>query len=73
MELTYRDAVAPRDERGEVMNCCGYDGAWRTVVTKCPDPENPGERLTFTVCPECDYGINEHTEDECDCRAPGAQ
>lgn len=39
------------------------------VETECPDPDEPGELLTFKVCGNCDYGINEHTEGECDCHA----
>jgi hypothetical protein len=50
------------------MNCysCGVDDP-RYVVTGCPDPENAPETLTFLVCGNCDYGINEHTEGVCDC------
>lgn len=38
-----------------------------TVETRCPDPDEPGEVLYFSVCKNCDYGINEHTEGECAC------
>jgi hypothetical protein len=50
------------------MRCphCGeYDVV--TVNTDCPNPEEPGETLAFGVCRNCDYGINDHTEGECDC------
>ena len=50
------------------MRCshCGeYDVAW--VETDCADPEQPGETLSFPVCKNCDNGINEHTQGECDC------
>lgn len=51
------------------MTCprCGEDDP-RQVVTGCPDPtEPPGMFLTFTVCGNCDHGINDHTEGQCDC------
>lgn len=35
------------------------------VETACLDLE--GELMTFSVCRNCDYGINEHTEGECGC------
>jgi hypothetical protein len=38
------------------------------VDTDCPDPDEFGETLVFAVCKNCDYGINEHTEGECDCK-----
>lgn len=40
------------------------------VYTECPDPDEPGEFLSFMVCRNCDNGINEHTESECDCPKP---
>lgn len=40
------------------------------VETECPNPEEPGEFMAFSVCRNCDYGINEHTEGECDCTPP---
>lgn len=50
------------------MNClsCGDEDV-DIVRTFCPDPDEPGEAMAFRVCRNCDYGINEHTEDECDC------
>ena len=39
-----------------------------TVETECPNPEEPGEFMAFSVCRNCDYGINEHTEGECNCK-----
>lgn len=35
------------------------------VEVPCLD-EN-GEKMVFPVCQHCDYGINDHTEGECDC------
>lgn len=51
-----------------MMHCpsCGQDEGV-TVETPCPNPDEPGETLSFSVCKNCDYGINEHTEGECDC------
>lgn len=46
-------------------SCGQYEGV--TVETTCPDPNEPGDVLRFSVCRNCDYGINEHTEDECSC------
>lgn len=50
------------------MRCpsCGEDDVV-PIETDCPDPDNPGETLVFAVCGNCDYGINAHTEGECDC------
>jgi len=52
------------------MRCpsCGEDDSV-LIETTCPDPDEPGEVLCFRVCKNCDYGINEHTEMECDCHA----
>lgn len=53
------------------MRCphCGeYDIA--IVYTECVDPDNPGEFLSFMVCKNCDNGINDHTEGQCDCPKP---
>lgn len=38
-----------------------------TVETTCLDPNEPGDVLRFSVCRNCDYGINDHTEGECGC------
>lgn len=48
------------------MRCpsCGQDEGV-TVEVKCLDED--GEPMRFTVCRNCDYGINEHTEGVCDC------
>jgi hypothetical protein len=48
------------------MRCpsCGEEDI-ATVEPGCLDEE--GERRTFAVCRNCDYGINEHTEGECNC------
>ena len=53
------------------MRCysCGQDEV-SIVYTECPDPDNPGEFLSFLVCKNCDNGINDHTEGECDCPEP---
>jgi hypothetical protein len=53
------------------MSCpsCGSEDV-RVVETTCPDTEwdEPnGEVLAFSVCANCDYGINDHTEGECNC------
>jgi hypothetical protein len=50
------------------MRCssCGEDEVF-SFQTTCPDPEEPSEFRTFGVCRNCDYGINEHTEGECNC------
>lgn len=55
------------------MKCfsCGQDEV-EAVTTDCPDPDHPGETRVFGVCKNCDYGINEHTEGECDCAAKGS-
>ena len=45
---------------------CRQDEA-EVVETTCPDPDEPGDVLRFSVCKNCDYGINEHTEGECAC------
>ena len=49
-------------------SCREYDIT--IVYTECPDPDEPGEFRSFSVCRNCDYGINEHTEGECHCPAP---
>lgn len=48
------------------MHCpsCGQDEA-AYVEPGCLSVE--GELMTFRVCANCDYGINEHTEGECGC------
>jgi len=48
------------------MRCpsCGQDDNV-TVRTKCLDSD--GEQMTFVVCMNCDYDINEHTEGVCSC------
>lgn len=46
-------------------SCRQDEAEW--VETRCPDPDSPDETLSFSVCSNCDYGINEHTEGECDC------
>lgn len=50
------------------MRCpsCGQDEGV-LVETTCPDPDEPGETMRFSVCRNCDHGINEHTEGECSC------
>ena len=50
------------------MHCpsCGQDEVVM-VDTNCPDPEDPDGTLSFGVCRNCDYGINEHTEGYCSC------
>lgn len=48
-------------------SCGDYDVI--TVYTECPDLEEPTEVRAFRVCRNCDYGINEHTEGECNCHA----
>lgn len=49
------------------MKCpsCGEYDTVDTLVVKCRD--ETGERMRFSVCSNCDYGINEHTEEVCDC------
>ncbi len=42
------------------------------IETPCPDPDEPGDVLRFSVCKNCDYGINEHTEGECSCASTPA-
>jgi len=51
------------------MQCpsCGQE-EMAIVDTGCPDPDEFGETLVFAVCKNCDYGINDHTEGECDCK-----
>lgn len=53
------------------MRCphCGADDIG-IVYTTCADPDEPGEFLSFMVCKNCDNGINDHTEDQCDCVKP---
>jgi DNA-directed RNA polymerase subunit M/transcription elongation factor TFIIS len=48
------------------MHCpsCGQD---ESVYVEPGCLSVDGELLTFKVCRNCDYGINEHTEGECDC------
>lgn len=48
------------------MTCpsCRQDDP-RTVEPGCIGSD--GEPMVFVVCGNCDYGINEHTEDVCDC------
>lgn len=46
-------------------SCGEYEAEW--VDTPCPDPDEPGQTLSFVVCANCDHGINDHTEGECDC------
>ena len=50
------------------MRCpsCGEEDV-ALVETGCIDPDDLTETLSFSVCKNCDYGINEHTEGECDC------
>lgn len=45
---------------------CGSEEL-RKLTTECPNTDDTGETLAFWVCPTCDYGINDHTEGECDC------
>lgn len=40
-------------------------GILRSVTLKCRDEH--GEPMRVLICGDCDYGINEHTEGECDC------
>lgn len=51
------------------MSCrsCGDDSPMALVYTDCLDED--GEPMSFSVCRSCDYGINEHTEGNCDCGA----
>ena len=44
-------------------SCGQYESI--TVEVTCLDEE--GEQMRFTVCRNCDYGINEHTEGVCSC------
>lgn len=37
------------------------------VEVPCLDED--GEQMVFSVCRNCDYGINDHTEGDCDCHA----
>lgn len=48
------------------MHCpsCVQDEAV-LVETGCVGED--GELLVFPVCQNCDYGINDHTEGECNC------
>lgn len=45
---------------------CGEDDT-RYVETTCPTPDGESELMVFAVCGNCDYGINDHTEGQCDC------
>lgn len=49
------------------MRCpsCLEDDSVLISPERCVDEE--GEQMTFRVCKNCDHGINEHTEGECDC------
>lgn len=49
--------------RWRCPRCSEDDSVW--IEVKCLDEE--GEPMSFTVCWNCDYGINDHTEGECDC------
>lgn len=51
------------------MRCpsCGEDGINFPTIVDVPCLDEDGEQMVFTVCPNCDYGINEHTEGECSC------
>ncbi len=54
-----------RDTGRRCPSCGEYEG--HPIEVACLDED--GERMTFTVCRNCDYGINEHTEGECGCHA----
>jgi len=45
------------------LHCGEYDVVY--VEPGCLDED--GDPRRFAVCRNCDYGINEHTEGECDC------
>ena len=49
-----------------MMHCpsCGEDAAVYVTVS-CRGED--GEPMRFPVCRNCDYGINEHTEEVCSC------
>ena len=49
------------------MQCpsCGED---EVVGVEVPCLDEDGDTMAFSVCKNCDYGINEHTEGDCNCK-----
>ena len=50
------------------MRCrsCGED---EVEMVRVPCLDEDGEQMLFSVCTNCDFGINQHTEGVCDCEA----
>jgi hypothetical protein len=44
---------------------CGDEENGVLVTPGCRDED--GKLISWKVCRNCDYGINEHTEGECTC------